>query len=109
MGVPSRVFVGITVFGLIASLVTVPYTLLVLSGYTPPADSPVPTFENVRDPAQIVFFVLASLFSVGLTVFAWRSLIRGARHDAQKRKTRAKAAREIKEFARQRRGPGGPT
>ncbi len=109
MGVPSRVFVGITVFGLIASLVTVPYTLLVLTGYQPPPESPVPTFDNARDPVQVIFFVLASLFSVGLTVFSWRGLVRGARQDAKVRKAREDAAKDIKKYAQQRRGPGGFT
>ena len=109
MGVPSRVFVGVTVFGLIASLVTVPYTILVLSGYTPPADSGVPTFEDPYGPAETGFLVLASLFSVGLTVFSWRALLRGARADQRRRQARERTAREVRQYARQRKGPGGPT
>lgn len=99
---------GITVFGLIASLVTVPYTLLVLTGYTPPI-GPVPTFEDPYAPQEIAFLVLASLFSVGFTVFAWRTLVRSARRDAQRLRAREQASRDAKQYAQQRRGPRGPT
>lgn len=109
MGVPSRVYVGVTVFGLIASLVTVPYTLMVLFGYTPPAASGVPTFEDPYTVAQKAFLVLASLFSVGLTVFAWRSLLHGARADQRRRRARERAERDLRQYARERRGPRGPT
>lgn len=83
MGVPSRAFVGILVFGLIASLAIVPYTLLVLSGYRPPPEAP---YEAIfpEDPFRAgdkLALVLASLFSVAVAIFAWRGLLAAARGD----------------------------
>lgn len=90
MAVPSRAFVGMVVFGLIASLAIVPYTLLVLGGYQPPATAPYwqqlfrPTF-SLGDKLALA---LASLFSIAVTVFAWRGLLHGARMDTRMRRDR---------------------
>ncbi|HUR25173.1 MAG TPA: hypothetical protein VM327_04060 [Candidatus Thermoplasmatota archaeon] len=87
MAVPSRAFVGMVVFGLIASLAIVPYTLLVLGGYQPPSAAPYwqqifrPTFSD----GDKLALVLASLFSIAVTVFAWRGLLHGARMDTRMR------------------------
>jgi hypothetical protein len=95
VAVPSRAFVGMVVFGLIASLAIVPYTLLVLGGYTPPADAPY--WQEIFPPAGTspgdkLALALASLFSIAVTVFAWRGLLHGARMDTQaRRELRAKA------------------
>jgi hypothetical protein len=77
------------VFGLIATLTIVPYTLLVLGGYEPPPDAPYqaifpgPERFSVGDKITLV---LASLFSIMVTVFAWRGLLHGARMDTKMRR-----------------------
>ena len=86
---PSRAFVGMVVFGLIATLALVPYTVLVLSGYHPQPGSPQEslfggtTGFSAGDKAVLV---LGSLFSVVLTVASWRGLLGRARHDAKRRR-----------------------
>lgn len=92
MAVPSRAFVGILVFGLIATLAVVPYTLMVLWGYQPPPTSP---YESLFPPphestgGSKLVLVLASLFCLALVVSAWRGLVHGARLDRQLRAQRA--------------------
>src|SRR5688572_22829302 len=77
------------VFGLIASLLVVPYTLLILSGYTPPVDAPdeaiCPGAYQVSAGDKAVL-VLASAFCIAVTVFAWRGLLHRARADVQVRR-----------------------
>jgi hypothetical protein len=89
VAVPSRAFVGMVVFGLIASLAIVPFTILVLSGYEPAPDALYkvlyPGPENFS-PGDKITLVLASLFSLAVTVFAWRGLLHGARMDTQMRR-----------------------
>lgn len=84
MAIPSRAFVGILVFGLIASLAVVPYTILVLSGYAPPPEAPYqnlfPQPEESTAGTGLVL-VLASLFCLAVVVAAWRGLLHGARLD----------------------------
>lgn len=91
MAIPSRVFVGLVVFGLIASLAIVPYTILALSGYEP-GDGPLP--GGAISGADKGVLVLASLFSVALTAFAWRGLVSGARRDAALRRERRQRGQE---------------
>lgn len=88
MAVPSRAFVGMVVFGLIASLAVVPYTLLILSGYEPPPNAPYQAIfpEDQNTAGDKVVLVLASLFCVAVTVFAWRGLLHRARMDVQLRR-----------------------
>lgn len=100
MAAPSRVYVGVVVFGLIASLVTVTYTAMFLSGYRPPPEPPLIYLEPPEEPAKQFFLVLASIFSVAFTVFAWRQLVAGAREDRQTRERRARLAKEQKAYAR---------
>ena len=92
MAVPSRAFVGILVFALIATLAVVPYTLLVLSGYHPPPETPydalVPPPEDATAGTKVVL-ALASLFCLALVVAAWRGLVHGARLDRRLRQERA--------------------
>jgi hypothetical protein len=78
------------VFGLIASLAIVPYTLLVLSGYEPPANAPYwqEIFPQTFSVGEKLALVMASLFSVAVTVFAWRGLLHGARMDTRMRQDR---------------------
>lgn len=102
MAVPSRVFVGVTVFGLIASILTVPYTIILLTGIRPPALSPLLGFELAAEPSFIVFMVVASLLSIGLTWSAWRGLVQGARRDARRRRAREKVVAQQKQYRRQR-------
>ncbi len=92
--VPSRAFVGITIFGLIASLLTVPYTILVWTGLRPSALSPALAFEIADDLGFRIFLLVASGLSIGLTVWAWRRLLESARHDAKRREARKEMARE---------------
>jgi hypothetical protein len=96
VAIPSRAFVGMVVFGLIASLAVVPYTLLVLGGYEPPATAPYwrglfPSSDS--SAGEKLVLVLASAFSVALTAFAWRGLLHGARQDRELRQ-RVKAERQ---------------
>lgn len=89
VAIPSRAFVGMVVFGLIASLAVVPYTLLILSGYEPPPDAP---YEAIfpgpggTDTGDKIVLVLASAFCVTVTVFAWRGLLGRARADVELRR-----------------------
>lgn len=88
MAVPSRAFVGMVVFGLIASLAIIPYTALVMSGYAPPPDSPQEVYlrqPSAYEAGDKIVLVLGCIFSVGITVFAWRGLLAGARRDARRR------------------------
>lgn len=97
MAVPSRAFVGILVFGLIATLAIVPYTLLLLSGYQPPPEAPYEALFPEPDAGAggtKLVLVIASLFCLALVVSAWRGLLHGARVDRElraERKARAKA------------------
>lgn len=95
MAVPTRIFVGITLFGLIATLMTATYAGLVLSCYTPPPSSPIPSPPtcDAFSVGHKVFLVLATLFSGAFTVLAWRSLLAGARMDRAKRQARQESAR----------------
>ena len=100
MALPSRVYVGVFVFGLIASIVTLTYTALFLSGYRPPPEPPLIYFEPPDEPAKQFFLVLSSLLCVGFTVFAWRRLVAGARRDVETRRRRAELAREQQRYRR---------
>ncbi len=102
--VPSRVYVGITVFGLLAMVLTVPYTFLVFTGLRPAPLSPILSFEGADDMGFRVFLVVASGFAVGLTVFAWRALLDAARRDSRRREARASVLREQQGYKR--RPPG---
>lgn len=97
MAIPSRVFVGILVFGLLASFAIIPYTILVLSGYDPPAEAPYqnlfPQPEQPNGGTSLVL-VLASLFCLAVVVTAWRGLLHGARLDKRLRAERAQRPRE---------------
>ncbi len=104
--VPSRVWVGSTVFGLLVTVLTVPYTFLVFTGLRPAALSPVLSFEGAEDPAFRVFLVIASCFALGFTVFAWRAWLDGARRDQRRREARAAV---VKEQQRYKRRPPGHT
>ncbi|MGB0653040.1 MAG: hypothetical protein ACPGQL_07545 [Thermoplasmatota archaeon] len=116
MAVPSRVYVGVVVFGLITALVTVPYTSLVLAGYRQPPEPTQPyqvLFPVEGEPlaaGEVLFLLLACAFSVALTVLSWRALLRGAREDAAKRKRARELERDVKLYALQnrhaRRPPG---
>lgn len=95
MPVPSRAFVGILVFAAIATLAVVPYTLLMLSGYEAPPNTPYDSLFPEPEEASWggkIFLVLASLFCIALLVAAWRGLLNGARLDRQLRAERAARA-----------------
>ncbi len=113
VAIPSRAYVGVVVFGLITALVTVPYTLLVLTGYRRPAEITAP-YQILFPPqgealaaGEILFLVLASVFSIALTVVSWKALLRGARRDAERRKRVARIKKDLNEFRLQNRPPGG--
>ncbi len=113
MAVPSRVYVGIVVFGLITALVTLPYTTLVLAGYRQPTEITAP-YQVLFPPAEetlaageVLFLVLASVFSVALTIVSWKALLRGARRDAERRRRHARIKKDLNEFRLQNRPPGG--
>lgn len=106
MAVPSRAYVGVVVFGLIASLLTLAYALLLLSGYEPPADSPYELLfpqEAALQPGEWVFLALTALFSIVLTVLSWRALLEGARRDQGRRKRHEELKRQVRRYAEQRR------
>ena len=94
MAVPSRSYVGVLVFGLIATCLVVPYTILVVSGYQPPPDTPADVWVPPVEASMglKVFLAVASLLSVGLTWAAWRNLLRAARRDARVRQHVAQQA-----------------
>ena len=82
MAVPARIFVGITVFGLIATVVTGAFAVIVLSCNDRPTNDPVPAAEGRCDAYGTglkVLVVMATLFSGAFTYLAWKSLLGGAR------------------------------
>lgn len=102
MAVPSRAFVGILVFALLATLAVVPYTFLVLSGYEAPPETPYESLFPEPEESAVgtnIFLVLASLFCVALVVAAWRGLLHGARLDRRLREERAARAKAPKPAA----------
>lgn len=99
MAVPSRIFVGITMFGLLSALVVVPFTFLVVTCDPGSTSRLFGAFAGndctVFSTGQKVFLGLASLLTVCFTVLAWKALLAGARRDAiRRRKARAEAARQ---------------
>ena len=106
MAIPSRAFVGMVVFGLIASLAIVPYTLLVLGGYQPPATTPYwrDLFPDDYSIGDKLVLALASAFSIAVTVFAWRGLVHGARQDRELRQR----VRDESQAAKERMPPPPP-
>lgn len=99
MRIPSRVYVGVVVFGLIASLSTLAYAILVVSGYEPAAGSPHELlFPEPEDdvPGQALFLVLAAAFSIAFTVLAVRALLQGAREEAAFQRLKPALEAELK-------------
>ncbi len=95
MAAPTRIFVGVFVFSLIASLAVVPFTFLVLTGYQPPASIPLVEPETPYGAGHKMALVLASLFCLGFVVMSWRALLGGARRDAQMRKERMESRQAV--------------
>jgi hypothetical protein len=93
VAVPSRIFVGITMFGLISALVVVPFTFLVVSCDPDSTSQLFGQFAGndctVFSTGQKIFLGLASLLTVSFTVLAWRALLAGARRDAIRRRKAA--------------------
>ena len=86
MAVPSRIFVGITLFGLLCCVLLVPYTVLVVAcreQYA--ADLPGIPCADIPIGTRLLL-VLASVFAVAFTVLSWRALLAGARRDRARRK-----------------------
>lgn len=112
MAVPSRIYFVITLFALMVTLVSVPYTAAVL------------TCERRADPSLTglpcsqfslgarIFLIIASLFTVAFTVMSWRALKTGARRDAALRRERALSAQVTQDAPNRaslrRREPPGP-
>lgn len=88
VAVPSRVFVGLLVFGLMTSLALVPYTLLLLSGYQPAGEPLVGPDPQAFSAADKLALALACLFSLAVAVASWRALLASARRDMQRRRER---------------------
>lgn len=103
MALPSRVYVGVVVFGLIVVLPIFAYALLVLVGYSPPPATPYEALfpdEPVRAWDEILFLSIAIAFSLAFTFFAARALLEGARADARKRKAVAELRAELRRVKR---------
>lgn len=84
---PARMYVGVVVFGLIATLVLLGLTLFFFAGYDAP-DGKIPLVEHKREfswPYK-VFGTAGTVMAAGFTVGAWRALLRGARADEARRK-----------------------
>lgn len=97
VAVPSRIFVGITIFGLLSAFVVVPFTVLVV---TCDPDSQEPLFTQFGGTAcatfgagQKIFLALASILTVAFTVLAWKALLAGARRDAMRRRRQREEGR----------------
>lgn len=89
MAVPSRIFVGITLFGLLCCVLLVPYTVLVLACQAQyAADLPGVPCAEISLGTRLLL-LLASLFAVAFTVLSWRALLAGARRDRLRRQARA--------------------
>lgn len=103
-------YVGVVVFGLIASLSVLAYTVLILVGYQPPAESPYELlFPEPEEtvPGQTLFLSLAVLFTVGFTAVAWRALLRGAREDLAIQRNRRELEAELRRRKHDEDGPPG--
>lgn len=90
-------YVGVVVFGLIATLVLLGLTLFFFAGYDAP-DGKIPLVEHKREfswPYK-VFGTAGTAMAAGFTLGAWRALVRGARADEARRKAMRDApAREV--------------
>ena len=92
VAVPTRIFVGITVFGLVCSVLTLAAFVLLFTCNAPPPQSVVDLQQRACQTftgGQKVFLGLAAAFSIAFTVLAWRSLLAGARNDRARRQARA--------------------
>lgn len=101
VAVPSRIYFVVTLFALLVTLVSVPFTVAVL------------TCESRADPnltglpcgkftlGARIFLSLASLFALTFTIMSWRALKAGARRDAAMRRERAQAAQANQEATAQ--------
>lgn len=110
VAVPSRIFVGITMFGLIAALVVVPFTLVVVTCAPGAAQPLLGLFAGsdctVFGPGQKIFLGVASLLTVVFTVMSWRALLAGARQEAVRRARQAGQGRRPDDETE---GPSGPS
>ena len=83
---------GVLVFGLMASVMVGSYTVLILRGYTPPAEVPYQVFFPQEEQGALsfrAFLVASTLCLLLLTGWAWRSLVGAARRDQQVRRLMA--------------------
>lgn len=104
--VPTRAYVGLTVFGLITGLLVLAYALLLLGGYQPAAESPYELLfpePRERDVGASLFLLLAGGFCIGFTAWSWCRLLNGAREARKKRNQIASLQGELEE---KRRPPG---
>lgn len=92
MAVPSRIYFVITLFALVVTLVSVPFTIAVLVCDDSATPTGIPCFQGPRSIGAKVFLSLASLFTLAFTIMSWRALKAGARRDMAIRKARALAA-----------------
>mgnify|MGYP000076589580 CR=1 FL=1 len=64
------------VFGLLATLSLLAYLVLLLSGFQPPKDAGVDRlFPEEIAAGEVLFLVLALLFTSSFTWLSWRSLV----------------------------------
>lgn len=92
VAVPSRIYFVVTLFALVVTLLSVPYTVAVLLCDDSATPSGIPCFEGPVTLGAKVFMSLASLFAMVFTVLSWRVLRASARRDATLRRERAHAA-----------------
>ena len=89
MAVPSRIYFVVTLFALVVTLISVPFTVAVLTCESrPDANLTGLPCKSYTDGARL-FLVLASLFAIVFTIASWRALRASARRDAELRKQRA--------------------
>ncbi|MES2155830.1 MAG: hypothetical protein V4510_11910 [bacterium] len=113
MAVPSRIYFVITLFALVVTLVSLPFTVAVLTceSRPDPGLSGLPCSQF--SPGLRIFLTISTVFTLTFTIMSWRALRAGARRDAAVRRERARDAQATQEApnrasAREREPPGPP-
>jgi len=97
VAVPSRIYFVVTLFALVVTLLSVPFTVAVLTCESRPDPGLTGLPCSQFSLGSRIFLTLASLFAMAFTVLSWRTLKAGARRDAAVRRERALAAQTAQE------------